>query len=162
MDNPKSVRPIAIIGARGTLGKAFARLCDLRGIQYHLLTRQEMDITDSVSVDTALTQLNPWAVVNAAGYVRVDDAERDVDTCLRVNAQGPAILAASCARQGIPLLTFSSDLVFDGTCTTSLFNAFRCTTDFFEWFDEPLKVVPSRHDDVFGQQLEVLASFLGL
>jgi dTDP-4-dehydrorhamnose reductase len=116
--NPKSRRLLAIIGARGTLGKAFARLCDLRGIQYHLLTRQEMDITNPASVDAALTQLNPWAVVNAAGYVRVDDAERDVDACLRVNAEGPAILAASCARQGVPLLTFSSDLVFDGACTT--------------------------------------------
>lgn len=118
INNPKSRRPLAIIGARGTLDRAFARLCDLRGIQYHLLTRQEMDITDPVSVDAALTQLNPWAVVNAAGYVRVDDAEREPDACLRVNAQGPAILAASCARQGVPLLTFSSDLVFDGACTT--------------------------------------------
>jgi len=118
INNPKSRRPLAIIGARGTLGRAFARLCDLRGIQYHLLTRQEMDITDPVSVDAALTQLHPWAVVNAAGYVRVDDAEREPDACLRVNAQGPAILAASCARQGVPLLTFSSDLVFDGACTT--------------------------------------------
>ena len=118
MDNPKSVRPLAIIGARGTLGRAFARLCDIRGISYQILTRQEMDITDPVSVDRVLAQLHPWAVVNAAGYVRVDDAEREVDACLRVNAEGPAILAASCARQGVPLLTFSSDLVFDGACTT--------------------------------------------
>jgi dTDP-4-dehydrorhamnose reductase len=77
-----------------------------------------MDITDPTSVDRVLAELHPWAVVNAAGYVRVDDAERDVDACLRVNAEGPAILAASCARQGVPLLTFSSDLVFDGSCAT--------------------------------------------
>lgn len=118
MDNPKSVRPIAIIGARGTLGRAFARLCDIRGIPYHLLTRQEMDITNPASVDAVLTQLNPWAVVNAAGYVRVDDAEREPDACLRINAEGPAILAASCAKRGVPLLTFSSDLVFDGACVS--------------------------------------------
>jgi dTDP-4-dehydrorhamnose reductase len=116
--NPKSRRLLAIIGARGTLGRAFARLCDIRGIAYHLLTRQEMDITNPASVDAALTELNPWAVVNAAGYVRVDDAEREVDVCLRANAEGPAILAASCARRSVPLLTFSSDLVFDGACTT--------------------------------------------
>ena len=118
INNPKSQRPLAIIGARGTLGRAFARLCDLRGIQYQLLTRQELDITDPASVDRALTELQPWAVVNAAGYVRVDDAEREVDACLRVNAEGPAILAASCEKQGVPLLTFSSDLVFDGACAT--------------------------------------------
>jgi dTDP-4-dehydrorhamnose reductase len=115
---PQPVRPLAIVGATGTLGKAFARLCDLRGIPYHLLTRQEMDITDLASVRAALTQLHPWAVVNAAGYVRVDDAEREPDLCLRVNAEGPAILAAACVDVGVALLTFSSDLVFDGAGAT--------------------------------------------
>ncbi|MBD2313194.1 SDR family oxidoreductase [Desertifilum sp. FACHB-1129] len=114
----QSARLLAIIGARGTLGKAFARLCDLRGIAYRLLTRGEMDITNAASVDAALDELQPWAVVNAAGYVRVDDAEREPDLCLRVNAEGPAILAESCARRGVGLLTFSSDLVFDGSGTS--------------------------------------------
>jgi dTDP-4-dehydrorhamnose reductase len=73
-----------------------------------------MDITDPTSVDAVLTQLKPWAVVNAAGYVRVDDAEREPHVCLQVNAEGPAILAAACAQHHVALLTFSSDLVFDG------------------------------------------------
>lgn len=72
-----SHRPLVIIGARGTLGKAFARLCEVLGIPYHLLTRQEMDIAHPVTVDMVLTELQPWAVINAAGYVRVDDAERE-------------------------------------------------------------------------------------
>ncbi len=113
-----SSSPLAIVGAKGTLGSAFARLCELRGISYHLLTRQEMDIADPASVDAVLAQLKPWAVVNAAGYVRVDDAEHEPDVCLRVNAEGPAILAAACARHNVALLTFSSDLVFDGFVST--------------------------------------------
>ncbi|MEH2248462.1 family 1 glycosylhydrolase [Nostoc sp.] len=127
--------PLAILGARGTLGKAFARLCQVRGISYHLLTRQEMDITDPASVNAALTQLKPWAVVNAAGYVRVDDAEREPHVCLQVNAEGPAILAAACAQHNLPLLTFSSDLVFDGavsnpyveTDTVAPLNVYGCS-----------------------------------
>ncbi|WP_375512969.1 family 1 glycosylhydrolase [uncultured Nostoc sp.] len=127
--------PLAIVGARGTLGKAFARLCEVRGISYHLLTRQEMDITDPASVDATLTHLKPWAVVNAAGYVRVDDAEREPDLCLQVNAEGPAILAAACAQHNVPLLTFSSDLVFDGavsnpyveTDTVGPLNVYGCS-----------------------------------
>ncbi|KAB8320755.1 sugar nucleotide-binding protein [Tolypothrix campylonemoides VB511288] len=106
--------PLAIVGARGTLGRAFARLCELRGISYRLLTRQEMDIADPGTVNAVLAELKPWAVVNAAGYVRVDDAEREPHVCLRVNAEGPAILAAACAQHNVALLTFSSDLVFDG------------------------------------------------
>ena len=56
----------------------------------------------------------PWAVINAAGYVRVADAEHEPELCRRENVLGPAVLAEACAERGLPLATFSSDLVFDG------------------------------------------------
>ena len=111
-------RVLAITGATGTLGRAFARVCAVRGIAHRLLSRGEMDIADAGSVRAVLDGLRPWAVVNAAGYVRVDEAEAEPERCLRENAQGPALLAAECAARGVPLLTFSSDLVFDG-CNTA-------------------------------------------
>lgn len=113
-----SPRPLLITGATGTLGRAFARICELRGIPYHLLSRQEMDIAQPASVEAALDKLQPWAVVNTAGYVRVDDAEREPEACMRENAHGPATLAAACAARKLALLTFSSDLVFDGEGAT--------------------------------------------
>jgi len=106
--------PILITGATGTLGRAFARLCRKRNLAYRLLSRQDMDITDPDSVERALDKYQPWAIINTAGYVRVDDAEQDAERCFRENAIGPAILAAACARHGVHLTTFSSDLVFDG------------------------------------------------
>lgn len=57
----------------------------------------------------------PWAVVNAAGYVRVDQAEHDPDACARENCDGPVLLAEACRRLGARFVTFSTDLVFDGT-----------------------------------------------
>lgn len=112
------VRPLLITGATGTLGSAFARLCEGRGLSYHLLTRAQMDIADPQAVETVLRELQPWAVINAAGYVRVDDAEHQARACHRENANGPALLAAACARHNAALLTFSSDLVFDGRGVT--------------------------------------------
>jgi dTDP-4-dehydrorhamnose reductase len=103
-----------ITGAKGTLGRAFARICEVRGLAYRLLTRGEMDIADASSVEDALETYEPWAVINAAGYVRVDEAEREALKCRRENTDGAAILAAACARLDAQLLTFSSDLVFDG------------------------------------------------
>jgi dTDP-4-dehydrorhamnose reductase len=108
-------RPLLITGATGTLGRAFARLCELRGLPYRLTRRADMDIADPASVAARLDADRPWAAINAAGYVRVDDAERERDACFRENTDGPAILAAACAARGIALVTFSSDLVFDGT-----------------------------------------------
>ncbi|AFZ57422.1 SDR family oxidoreductase [Anabaena sp. PCC 7938] len=133
--SPASPRPLVIVGARGTLGKAFARLCEVRGIIYRLLTRQEMDITNSDSVHAVLSELQPWAVVNAAGYVRVDDAEREPQICLKINAEGAEILATACAQHQAALLMFSSDLVFNGavnnpyveTDTVAPLNVYGCS-----------------------------------
>jgi len=86
----------------------------MRGIPYRLLSRQEMNITSSDSVHQVLSELKPWAVVNAAGYVRVDDAEREPELCRFVNTDGAAILAEACAEHHAAFVTFSSDLVFDG------------------------------------------------
>jgi dTDP-4-dehydrorhamnose reductase len=107
-------RALLITGATGTLGKAFARICEQRGLSYYLLTRQQLDIAEAESVKAAVERFEPWAIINAAGYVRVDDAENDVERCMRENVSGPANLAAVCADREIPLVTFSSDLIFDG------------------------------------------------
>ena len=84
-------RPILITGASGTLGQAFARICKLRGIPHRLLSRQQLEIADRRSVRKALFTLQPWAIINAAGYVRVDDAENDRSRCYRENSEGPVI-----------------------------------------------------------------------
>jgi dTDP-4-dehydrorhamnose reductase len=79
-----------------------------------VLTRTELDIADPASVARAMDRWRPWAVVNTAGYVRVDDAEHDVERCFRENTIGPHVLARECARHGLALVSFSTDLVFDG------------------------------------------------
>jgi dTDP-4-dehydrorhamnose reductase len=114
-DHFEGVRPVLITGGRGTLARAFARACVIRGIPYRLLTRSEFDIADGMSVTGAFRELRPWAVINTAGYVRVDDAESCAEQCFRENSEGAAVLAAACASSDARLVTFSSDLVFDGT-----------------------------------------------
>ena len=108
------VQPILISGASGTLGSAFKRICEKRNLACHVLTRQEMDITDPASVEAAIVRFKPWAIVNAGGYVRVDEAEADFERCMRENTLGPTVLALACIRHALRFMTFSSDLVFDG------------------------------------------------
>ena len=107
--------PLLVVGARGTLGNALRRICSSRGLSAHVLGHDQLDITDPPAIDRVMNHLRPWAVVNAAGYVRVDEAERNPELCLRTNATGPANLAIACGQLGVPLVTYSSDLVFDGT-----------------------------------------------
>lgn len=106
--------PVLITGKTGTLGGAFARMCEARGIAHVLLGRGELDIADERSVAEAFRRFRPWAVINAAGYVRVDDAERDRERCFRENTIGADLLARYCRSAGAQYMTISSDLVFDG------------------------------------------------
>ena len=108
------VQPILITGATGTLGSAFERICKKRNLACHVLTRQEMDITDPASVEAAIQHYKPWAIINAGGYVRVDDAETDAEACMAGNTLGANILALACIRHALRFVTFSSDLVIDG------------------------------------------------
>ena len=114
----KSAQPILILGARGTLGAAFGRICTERHLSQVMLRRDQLDMADAAAVDAMIRHHRPWAIVNAAGYVQVDDAENDQARCLRENVQGPTNLAVACAKHDIELLTFSSDLVFDGASRT--------------------------------------------
>jgi dTDP-4-dehydrorhamnose reductase len=106
--------PLLILGATGTLGQAFAGACRLRNIPYVVTSRQEMSLDDAASLAANLDRAKPWAVINATGWVRVDDAEMDPAGCRAANRDGPLRLAAACAARGIALTSFSSDLVFDG------------------------------------------------
>jgi dTDP-4-dehydrorhamnose reductase len=110
----EQTKPLLIIGKRGTLGRAFARACTDRAIHYKSLSRQDCDIADIEAIRKAIDYFKPWAIINAAGYVRVDDAEKDRDACMRDNLTGPQLLAQVCQEKGIRLVSFSSDLVFDG------------------------------------------------
>ena len=107
-------RPILVTGATGTLGQAFARICAHRGLAHVLTSRAELDITDENSIAAAIERHKPWAIINAAGFVRTWEADEKFDECLAINATGPELLGRACKAAGIPLVSFSSDLVFDG------------------------------------------------
>ncbi|MBA2423125.1 MAG: sugar nucleotide-binding protein [Chitinophagales bacterium] len=111
------LRPLLITGKSGTLGNAFTRLCDQRGIAYHVTDREELDISDVVKINKAIEAYKPWAIVNTCGFVRVDEAELDAERCYAENTEAASTLAAVCKKAKVPLVSFSSDLVFDGLKT---------------------------------------------
>ncbi len=110
----RRTRPVLIVGATGTLGQALARGCAHRAIAHVLTDRRILALDDPASISEALERHDPWAVINAAGWVRVDDAEADPQGCLSANAAGAIALGEACRERDIALVSYSSDLVFDG------------------------------------------------
>jgi len=110
----RSSRPLLITGAPGSLATALGEACQERCLSWVATTRAELDPGDVESIARALERYEPWAVVNAAGFTRLDAAEGLPALCHRENAVAPALLAMHCARSRLPYVTFSTDLVFDG------------------------------------------------
>lgn len=90
-----------------------------RGIALTALKRADADLLDFDAVAKAIVSYEPAAVVNAAGYTKVDLAETELGAARRSNELGPAQLAQACAATRVPLIHISTDYVFDGAKTTA-------------------------------------------
>lgn len=110
---------IIVTGAQGQVGWELTRRALGLGHTVLAWDQAELDITDAVAVDRALNASDADVVINAAAYTAVDKAEQEPELAFAVNRDGPAHLAAACARLHIPLLHISTDYVYDGTKVNS-------------------------------------------
>lgn len=108
---------ILITGAAGLVGASLAEA--FRGEDVVALRHAELDIADARAVDDTMQRLRPGLVLNCA-VVSVDDCENDPALAERVNASGPALLAAAAERTGAAIVHFSTNYVFDGARTTGV------------------------------------------
>lgn len=108
-------RPLLITGLTGTLGRAFDYACELRGLPHVMTDRARLQLEDRASIDQAIRDIRPYAIINAAGWSSIERAEDDPLGCMEANSSGAHNLALAAKRAGIQLVTFSSDMVFDGT-----------------------------------------------
>ncbi|WP_031082808.1 dTDP-4-dehydrorhamnose reductase [Streptomyces sp. NRRL WC-3549] len=103
-----------VTGAGGMLGQDVLARLARAGESGTGLERKALDITDADAVRRAVEEHRPSVIVNCAAWTAVDDAESREDEALRVNGDGPRVLAEVCAEHGIVLLQVSTDYVFDG------------------------------------------------
>ncbi|MFE1878126.1 dTDP-4-dehydrorhamnose reductase [Streptomyces diastatochromogenes] len=103
-----------VTGAGGMLGHDTVRELLDRGEDVAGLDRAALDITEPDAVQRAFDAHRPDVVVNCAAYTAVDDAETDEARALRINGDGPRLLARACAAHGVRLIHVSTDYVFSG------------------------------------------------
>ena len=104
---------VLITGAGGQLGRALMALAP-GGTTVHGVRHEQLDIAEAPAVESFIRDYRPDVLINAAGFTRVDDAEKEREMAERANATGPAVLAAACRAVGAWLLHVSTDYVFDG------------------------------------------------
>lgn len=103
-----------VAGGTGMLGQAVANVLTRAG-HTSLCTGHAVDITDPLVVQAYLAaQPALTHIVNCAAMTAVDACEGDEAQATRVNAHGPANVAAAAAIRALPVLHISTDYVFDG------------------------------------------------
>jgi len=79
------------------------------------LIEEQWDILDRKAGKEILRIHRPDVFINLAAITNVDGCEDASELAYRVNAEGAGVIAELCAEQGVKLLHFSTDYVFDGT-----------------------------------------------
>ena len=103
-----------ITGANGLMGSYLVRLGPKFAPQWWLraLTRADFDLLDFATVERKFTKDRPQLVIHCAAITVVAQAQKDPALARRVNVDLTRFLADLAA--DIPLIFFSTDLVFDG------------------------------------------------
>jgi dTDP-4-dehydrorhamnose reductase len=107
-------RPILVIGRAGQLARCLVEEARARDMIVVARSRPEFDLADADAAERLVAEIEPRAVVNAAAYTGVDQAETEVAKAFAINRDGAARLAAAAARHGAPFVHVSTDYVFDG------------------------------------------------
>jgi dTDP-4-dehydrorhamnose reductase len=103
---------ILVTGAAGQVG---ARVVGaLAGHEVLAATRSDLDLADRDSIEAAVAEFGPDAVVNTAAMTNVDACELDPETAFAVNALGVRWLTRAAERCGAHVVHVSTDYVFDG------------------------------------------------
>ncbi len=105
---------ILLLGANGQLGyeahRTFYCFADVIAVDF-----PDVDFTKPNQVTGFISEVKPDLIYNAVAYTDVDKAESEIEKASLVNAITPGEIAIYCKKNGVPLIHFSTDYVFDGT-----------------------------------------------
>ncbi|CAG7574114.1 dTDP-4-dehydrorhamnose reductase [Barrientosiimonas humi] len=107
---------VLVTGAGGMLAHDLLPALRAAGHDVTAATRADLDVTEPAACAAAVAGHD--AVINAAAWTKVDDAQDQEPAAFAVNAVGAANLARAAADSGARLVQVSTDYVFSGDATT--------------------------------------------
>ncbi len=116
------MKPVLILGSTGQVGSALLRVYQQLRHPTVALDLEQIDLAKPDQIDLKLNSYfsneKPSAVINAAAYTQVDQAEKEEELAHRINAEAPQAIARWCLENQIPWVHYSTDYVFSGEGVT--------------------------------------------
>ncbi len=104
---------VLLTGAAGQLGQSLLAARP-EGIDLIATSRAELDLSDPEACIAAVHHHRPDWLLNAGAYTAVDQAEKQPQLAMAVNAAAPRAFAEALLDSGGRLLQLSTDFVFNG------------------------------------------------
>lgn len=106
---------IIISGKNGQLGNELQDAALLfPQFHYRFFGKDELDISNSASLEKLFKKYRPFCFINTAAYTAVDKAETEQEAAYFINAEATGVIAKTCNHFGTKLIHISTDYVFDG------------------------------------------------
>lgn len=102
---------IAVIGKNGQIGSALCTQLATLGLA---IGRESLELQQTALIIPTLDSLAPDAIINAAAYTNVEQAQDNEILARVINADAPEQMALYAAQAGVPFIHLSTDYVFDG------------------------------------------------
>lgn len=104
---------VLLLGKFGLLGSELTTLLKSRQeFELFAFGHEDFDINDWKQVAKIIQKTDPQFIINATGYTKVDEAEKEHEKAFQINAHAVGNLAKICAPLKIPIMHFSTDYVF--------------------------------------------------
>lgn len=105
---------ILVTGVTGQIGSALVhRLQSLGTVM--AASRAMIDLSRPDEIAGRLDAIAPDLIVNSAAFTAVDRAEHERDVAFTINAESPGVMARWAAVHRVPLVSLSTDYVFNGS-----------------------------------------------
>lgn len=104
---------IVVVGKNGQVARDLLPMLAPLG-HVTAIGRPELDLAEPDTIRDVMQRLQPDVIINAAAYTAVDRAESEPEIAMKVNTEGPRVLAEEAKRLEALFITYSSDYVFDG------------------------------------------------
>lgn len=107
-------RTAVVLGSRGLLGRALCECLESAGWRVVPAGRTDPDLFDPDRVSAFLDENSPDMLFNAVAFTQVDKAEEEPEAAALLNEKLPLLIGRLARKNGILMVHFSTDFVFDG------------------------------------------------
>lgn len=105
---------VLLTGKTGQVGAELLALLPRLG-ELAAFDRRELNLSNPDQIRSAIRNVQPSLIVNAAAYTSVDQAEGEERQAHIINVEAPGVMAEEAKKIGAALVHYSTDYVFDGS-----------------------------------------------